>query len=340
MNASLNSYIPQPVETPTQAETSTAAMAAQAQALIQARYMVAISRPRDLDVVRQKLLKECQRPGFADAAIYHKPIGDGVEGPSIRFAEAALRCMTNIVVETTTLYDDDQKRIVQVSVTDLEANVPYSQSVTIRKAVERRKVKKGDVVLKQRTNSYGDPVYLIEATDDEILNTQNALISKAIRTLGLRLVPGDIVDECMALAQKVCNTRDAQDPDTAKRKLFDAFAGQGVTADQLKDWLGHKGDVLNPKELSDLRGLYAALKDGETTWREIMDAKNPAPSEDEKKETATKPTPTRRGVGALKSALQAEGAAPAPASDAAPERRATEGGGDSDAGAGEEAMPL
>lgn len=328
MSQQLNTYTPQPVAELSQAETSTAAMAAQATALIQARYMVAISRPRDLDVVRQKLLKECQRPGFADAAIYHKPIGKGIEGPSIRFAEAAIRCMTNIVIETTALYDDDQKRIVQVSVTDLEANVPYSQSVTIRKAVERNSTKQGDVVLKTRTNSYGKPVYLIEATDDEILNQQNALISKAIRTLGLRLVPGDIVEECMAVAQRVCATRDAEDPDAAKRRLFDAFAGQGVSADQLKEWLGHKGEILNPKEIQELRGLFQALRDGETSWREIMDARKPAEEPKDEKEK-TKPT------GKPKSLKEAMGAGtPDPG---ALERQPQDGG---DGGAGDEALPL
>jgi hypothetical protein len=137
--------------------------------------------------------------------------------------------MTNIVVETTTLYDDETKRIVQVSVTDLEANVPYSQSVSVEKTVERSSAKPGDVVVRQRLNSYNKPVYILQATDDDILNKQNALISKAIRTLGLRLVPGDIIDECMDLVLETQKKKDAEDPDTAKRKLFDAFGSQGVS---------------------------------------------------------------------------------------------------------------
>jgi hypothetical protein len=204
-------------------------MAQQAAALVQARYIMAERHPRDLDVVREKLLKECTRPSFAEVARYNKPVGKGITGPSIRFAEAALRCMTNIVVETTTLYDDETKRIVQVSVTDLEANVPYSQSVSVEKTVERSSAKPGDVVVRQRLNSYNKPVYILQATDDDILNKQNALISKAIRTLGLRLVPGDIIDECMDLVLETQKKKDAEDPDTAKRKLFDAFGSQGVS---------------------------------------------------------------------------------------------------------------
>jgi hypothetical protein len=255
-------------------ETASSAMAQQAAAIVQARYIMAERHPRDLDVVREKLRKECTRPSFAEVARYNKPVGKkGITGPSIRFAEAALRCMTNIVVETITIYDDETKRIVQVSVTDLEANVPYSQSVTVEKTVERSSAKPGDVVVRQRLNSYNKPVYVLQATDDDILNKQNALISKAIRTLGLRLVPGDIIDECMDLVLETQKKKDAEDPDTAKRKLFDAFGSQGVSAAQIKEWLGHAGNNLTPKEMADLRGLYAALRDGETTWREVMEAR-------------------------------------------------------------------
>ena len=40
------------------------ALAAQVQATVQIRTMVALSRPRDWDLVRQRMLKECARPAF------------------------------------------------------------------------------------------------------------------------------------------------------------------------------------------------------------------------------------------------------------------------------------
>jgi hypothetical protein len=258
-------------------ETASTAVAAQAKAMIEARYIMAIRRPRDMDVVREKMLKECRRPTFAAVARYVKPIGKDKNkwpsGPSIRFAEAAVRIMTNITVETMMVYDDREKRIVRVTVTDLEANVPYMQDIPVIKTIERRKTKDGDVVIRTRTNSYGDLLYIIEATDDDIINKQNALISKAVRTLGLRLIPGDIIDECMEIVVATQAREDAEDPDAAKRKLFDAFAGVGVRADQIKEYLGHDASTLAPAELTDLRALYAAIRDGEASWREVMEAK-------------------------------------------------------------------
>lgn len=256
-------------------DTASTAVAAQAKALVEARYIMAMRRPRDMDVVRERMLKECTRPSFAAVARYTKPIGKDKSkwptGPSIRFAEAAVRNMTNITVETMTVYDDREKRIVRVTVTDLETNVPYSQDITIAKTIERRQKKDGDTVISTRTNSYGDTLYILEATDDDIINKQQALISKAIRTLGLRLIPGDIVDECMDQVLVTQANADAEDPDAAKRKLFDAFSHLGVRAEQLKEYLGHDAATLAPKELTELRALYAAIRDGEATWRDVMD---------------------------------------------------------------------
>jgi hypothetical protein len=257
------------------ADTAATAVAAKAKALVEARYIMAMRNPRDMDVVRERLLKECRRPGFAKVARYIKPIGKDEskfpEGPSIRFAEAAIRCMGNVTVETMTTFDDREKRILNVVVTDLESNVPYGQDIVIAKTIERRHKKEGDVVISTRTNSYGDMLYILEGTDDDIANKQQALISKVIRTQGLRLVPGDIIDECMNQVKITQANDDAQDPSSAKRKLFDAFAEIGVRAEQLKDYLGHDAQSLPPRELADLRALYAAIRDGEATWRDVMD---------------------------------------------------------------------
>lgn len=293
-------------------ETAATAVAAQAKALVEARYTVALHRPRDLDTVRERLLKECRRPSFAAVARYRKPIGAGVEGPSIRFAEAAIRCMTNITIETITVYDDREKRIVRVTVTDLESNVPYSQDVTIEKTVERRNTKNGDEVLRTRTNSQGNLVYIIVGTEDDILNKQNALLSKAIRTLGMRHIPGDLVDEAMWQVKETQKNQDAANPDEAKQRIFDAFADLGVKAAQLKEYLGHDASTLSPKELADLRGMFAALRDGETTWREIMDERAGG-SEATAKSTATgSVSKLREAAGAVPAAEKPKADTPAP----------------------------
>jgi hypothetical protein len=255
-----------------QIETAATSAAAQAQAAVQARYLVALHRPRNYDEVRLGLLKECKRTSFANVALYRKPIGRGIEGPSIRFAEAAVRCMTNLLVETPTIYDDDQKRIVRVTAMDLESNSTYSRDVTVNKTVERRKLKEGQKAISQRVNSYGDLTYTVAATDDDILNKENALVSKAIRTCVLRLVPGDIIDECVDQIKATMAAGMAQDPDGQRKKIASGFADLNVKVKDIEAYLGCALDEATPQQLTKLQALYVAMRDGEITIADLREA--------------------------------------------------------------------
>jgi hypothetical protein len=226
-----------------------------------------------MDAVRLAILKECKRPGFAAVARYRKPVGEGIEGPSIRFAEAAIRCMTNMLPEVATIYEDPEKRIMRVSVTDLEANVTYSGDVTIEKTVERSTLKDGQIPLRARKNSVGKTTYLVEATEDDLLNKQNALVSKQLRTLALRLVPGDILEEAMAAVIATLEKDDAADPTAARKKLVDAFDRLGVKPSALRDYLGHELDGITPVELAELRAVAITIRDGEASWKDALEHK-------------------------------------------------------------------
>ncbi len=254
------------------AETTSTAVAAQAQAQVQARYVMAIKKPRDLDDVRVRLLKECDRPRFAEVARYRKPVGGGaVEGPSIRFAEAALRCLGNVMPDASVVYDDAKKRIVRVMVTDLESNLTYSTDVTIAKTVERSSPK--GQVLGTRVNSYGKTTYILEATEDDLLNKQAAHTSKALRGLALRILPGDILDEAMERVILTQEKRDKADPEGARKRLVDGFVGIGVKPSDLKQYLGHDLGQSSPAEMAELRAVYAAIRDGEGSWTEVLATK-------------------------------------------------------------------
>jgi hypothetical protein len=260
-------------------ELASAAMATQARAAIEARYVMALQRPRDLMVARSKLLKDCSRPAFADAAIYRKPVGDGIEGPSIRLAEAAARAMTNIDTSTTVLYDDAKKRIFRVSATDLESNLTFTKDVTFSKTMERSSLRQGQVPISSRMNSRGKVTYLVAAeTDDDILNTENALASKALRVCLLRLIPGDILDEAMREAYATLEKNIKEDPDAAIKKMCDRFELElGITAAQIKDYLGHPIGETTVAEIAVMRKVFNALSDGETNWSEVMQNKGSAP---------------------------------------------------------------
>lgn len=246
------------------------AMSAQAIAQIQAQHAIARRFPRDPDRVRQLMLRECKRTGFAEAAWYRKPIGQGVEGFSIRFAEAAQRLSGNMQTDTIPLTDDADKRTLLVRTIDFETNATYVTSIVVTKTVERSRP--DGQVLSQRRNSRGGVTYVVRATDDDILNKQNALVSKAIRTNILRLIPGDVLDECKVEIRKTMNSDVTNDPDAARKKIVDAFDTIGVLADELSAYLNHPLAQASPAEIIELRAVYQSIHDSDATWPECLAA--------------------------------------------------------------------
>jgi len=266
-------------------EVASDVLAAMAKAQVQARYQVALARPRDLELVRQKILKDCERPRFAEAALYKKPMGtSSVTGLSIRFAESAQRHLGNLMPERPVIYDDATKRIVRICMTDLESNLTHYKDLILEKTVERKN-KTGRTVVSQRLNSYGEVVYIVEATEDELLTKESAISSKIERQLTLKILPGDIQEEALEAIRATLRKADKADPTTAKKRILDAFFDLGVTPEQVRAYLGVDTlDILSRPlkdgeenaHLADLRLIYAAIKDGETNWREVMEARDAA----------------------------------------------------------------
>ena len=257
------------------------AMAEQAKAEIQARYQLALHNPRDINTVRTMLLKACQRPRFAKIAIYRKPIGNtAVEGPSIRFVEEALRCFRNVFPQVSVIHEDARIRIIRTAVTDVESNLTYSQDILIEKTVERSDAR-GRTIIGQRLNTQGKTVYIVQATEDDLIVKQASLISKTTRTLGLRILPGDIVDDAL---EEIRTTRSAgeaaQDPDAPRKQMCDSWAQLGVLPSALAEYLGHDLSTITQAEMGELYGLEVAIREGQTTWHEIMAERIAAREED------------------------------------------------------------
>jgi hypothetical protein len=255
-----------------------AAAQAQATALVNARFQMALMRPRNVFQARSRILDACRRPGFAESAIFRKPVGKKdnvqqfVEGPSIRFAEEAIRDLGNIDVRQQVVYEDDEKRVVCVTVMDLENNVAWPTEVAVSKRIERSYVKEGQKVHGTRKNSYGKNVYIVDASEDEIITKQQAMVSKALRTAALRIVPGDILEEALAQVRETLTKKDTQDPKGALKRVLDAFNGLGIQPSELERFLDHSLETITPSEIQDLRGTYQSLKDGDSNWKDVLAA--------------------------------------------------------------------
>ena len=289
-------------------ETAIAAVEAEARASIQAALFVAERRPRDLDIVRDDILGECARPRFAEVARYSIPRGGGrIEGWTIRFAEAVIRAMRNVVVDSRVLYDDDNERLCAVRVWDIESGASYGRQIMVPKTIERRHLPDGVVPISSRVNSTGQTVYLLPSTDDDLQMRQGAAISKAIRTEGLRIVPGWLLDECADAVEATRRGTITADPDGERRKIIDAFKGQGVKATQLKQYIGHDMATLTLDEIVELRDLYQAIADGVMSFATALREKTQTRTTTNGGEGETRPsTPSPADTAAL-DAIRAAG---------------------------------
>ena len=252
------------------ADPAAVAAAEGAKARIQSAYIMAMQRPRNYDMARVRILAACRRPDFAEKVEYSKPIGAGkfLVGASVRFAELALREWGNIYYENQVIYDDERVRRTRVTVIDLETNTTYGKEIQMQKVVERRNATDREV-LGERTNSEGKKVYTVVATEDEVATREAALISKALRNEGLRLIPQEIIEESVATARSIVSSRDKTDPEAAKKKLIDVFFSINVTPADLEKFLSHPIAQCTGDELQELRQIYTAIKEGEAHWSDF-----------------------------------------------------------------------
>lgn len=248
-------------------------------AKIQSAYIMAMRKPRNEMGARDRILMACKRSEFAGKAEYNKPVGGkGITGPSIRFAELALREWGNILIDVQTVYEDENLRRVKVSATDLETNAQFSKDIQIKKIIERKSKKnREDDVVGIRKNSYGQTVHILKATDDEMYTKEAAWVSKVLRNEGLRLIPTDIIEEGMQTARATVANRVIQDPEGEKKKILDAFSSLGIKPKELEKHLNHTIDVISPAELVSLRVIYQSIRDGETSWADYVVDKDEEP---------------------------------------------------------------
>jgi hypothetical protein len=252
-------------------ETSASMLASRARAEIQVRTEQALRFPRDEENARKRLLKACESVAFADAAIYAKPMGPGKEitGLSIRFAEEAARCWSNLDVSVIVISEDDDRRVLEAVSVDLETNHIERAQFIVPKFVERSSVKQGDEVIGSRQNSRGIAVYKIRASDDAMFTAHQAAASKARREAILIQIPFWIKEEAEERLNRTLDTLGGK-PEAFLAGLLKSFERVGVTQTQIETIAGKTATMLTLPELRRLKKLQNAIESGETTWADVV----------------------------------------------------------------------
>jgi hypothetical protein len=260
-------------------EQQAIAIAESKKAEIQASYIMAIKNPRSESMFRQKIIESCKNKYFANSSIWKKPVGGKtIEGFSVRFTEEALRLWGNTISDKSVIYEDDEKKVIRFTLLDLETNTKYCEDATITKTIERKN-SKGYVVVGERKNSYGEDVFIVKATDDDIQNKEGAIASKKIRNLVLRIIPPYVKDEAREV---ILSTMAGQikDPKELLKKLCDSFSSLRVSVAMIEKYLGHKIEDCTNDELVSLNQIYQTVKDGEASFHDYISEKKPKSAEE------------------------------------------------------------
>jgi hypothetical protein len=270
-------------------------------ASVDSRHIMAMRRPRNDDAAAQKILEHCKRARFAAdrRTWYCHPLHG--EGLGIGFVETAFRLLKNIYVETGLVSETDTREVNLVRVTDLEVNVSYPLELPISKTVERYNPALDGSCVAVRLNATGRPVYSLPATDDDVMNRKAVLTSKAIRVLGLRLIPSELQAEARETIRATREAEASRDIDASRMQVIKLLDGMGVNLESLELYLKHPALEMTAGEIVDLRCAADFMRDGEISWTQIMEKREPnwLGAADSTPEKATKKTATARIVAAV-----------------------------------------
>lgn len=212
---------------------------------VKARVVMARQFPRNQGAAYMNAMQSCKRKGLADVAIFRFPRGGSqLEGASIRLAEELARCWGNIEYGIRELSRSEGKSEMQAFAWDMETNTLSTQNFTVNHVRDKRG---GGAKLTDERDIY------------EITANMGA---RRLRARILAVLPPELVDDAVAICKETRSSHIQQNLQDNLRKMMLAMSGLGVTAEMLGGYLGHDVMQSTPDEVSDLRGVYEAIKGG------------------------------------------------------------------------------
>lgn len=239
------------------AETMQVSAIAFARAEMEGAILVAKKFPRNEDDARQKLMRSCARPRFAEEVTYaYKRGQQQVTGLSVYFAREAARLWGNIRYGYYVVRDDDDERHIRCWAWDVETNAKVEFDDTFRKLVQRK-------------DRSGGATVWVRPDERDLRELTGNRAARVVRNAILALLPEDLKSECEERAIRTTQNAAAEDPDAARKRVVDSFGLLNIPASEIDRYLGHKLAMATPAELADLRRIWKALNEGSATWAEF-----------------------------------------------------------------------
>lgn len=227
----------------------------------QGRMIIANRFKRDEQRAFDKILKSCDRLGFAEAAAFKYNRGSSVvTGPTIRLAEELARCWGNIDFGIRELSQDEGFSEMEAYCWDMETNVISKQAFTVKHV---RDLKNGGQPLTSQRDIY------------EISANMGA---RRLRARIMSILPPDLIERAIEKCAETVRSggRDGPAMEDRVRLMISRFSDLGITIDAIEEYLGHKTSQVLPHEFADLTVIYQSVKEDESRAGEWFGAKSKA----------------------------------------------------------------
>lgn len=195
--------------------------------------------------------------------------GKTIQGPSVRLAEIVASSYGNIRYGARVIHNDGKKITAQGICHDLESNT--STTIEVSRSILQHEWKNGE-----KTGN------MITMNEDMQVITGNAACAIALRNAIFKVIPSALVDNIYEETKKLVAGTIQTLP--AKRdKAISVLRDMGVKEEQICNVLEIKRiEDIDLEKLSILRGMVSAIKNGESTVKELFD---PEPMENWKSNT-------------------------------------------------------
>lgn len=235
---------------------------------IRAALVIARQFPRDEIRAWSRLERSCQRLRFAESATYtYQRGGQPVTGASIRMAEAAARALGNIHYGWDVLDTGHDWTSVEAWAHDLESNSRASRTFRVR---HYRDTRSGPKLL---------------TAERDIYEMIASYAQRRVRACILQVVPRDFVEDALDACSAAIQRGDDTPIEVRVRRMVSRFGALSISPEMLATRQGRPVAQFAASDLSDLLGVYNAIKNGEGAIDDYFAAAQGEPSEAAKKLT-------------------------------------------------------
>lgn len=252
---------------------SEAALSLITKAEIDVQISTAKAYPRSIKTFLQKAESMATvSESVADSCNYALPRGGkSLRGPSVRLAEIICATYGNIRSGARVIANDGKTITAQGICHDLETN----NSVTVE---VKRSIMQNEYVNGKKTGR------MVTMNQDMQTVTGNAACAIAFRNAVFKVVPAALINEIYEKTKEVAKGT-AETLPQRRDKAIKYFKDLGVTEKQICEVLElRKIEDIDLDTLSTLRGMVAAIKNGESTLKDLFEVSH---KEEDAKKAAT-----------------------------------------------------